>query len=492
MEKITLSVLERHLWGAADILRGTLPASEFRQPIMAILFLKRLNDQFEEKVERLVANGKSQKEALKPFNHSFFVPDAARWKHLLEATTNIGNTINAACKAIEGEKRNNKLKGVLTSVDYSDHLKYPDDRLGQLITHFNAFRLRNSDFEKEDIFGDAYEFLLEKFADNTKKKGGEFFTPREVVKLLVNLVKPQEGMRICDPTCGSGGMLIVSRRYVVKNGGDPQKITLHGQESNYDNLAMCKMNMVLHDIEDFEIHRGDVLTDPKLFIDKRLGGYDRVLANFPFSMKNWTYRGDDAHGRFRFGVPTGGNADFAFIQHMFSQLNSDGQAAIICSQGVLSRTADKLIRKNMIEADVVEGVIALPKKLFFGTAIAACVLLLRNSKPKPRRKKIIFVHAANDMLVNPQRNRLRPADIKKIVGAYNNFKTIERYCHVADISEIQENDYDLNVPMYVDTSAPEEIIDIQNTINELNNLKKQRTHLEEKTRGDLRSLRFRV
>jgi len=491
VDKITLRDLEVHLWEAANILRGSMDASAFRHPIMAILFLKRLNDQFEEKVKALEAQGIPKKEALKDFNHMFSVPGAARWDKLLAATTNIGTVINAACRAIE--KENKDLKGVFANINYADPLKYPDDRLGSLITHFDKLRLRNSDFEKEDIFGDAYEYLLEQFADATKKKGGEFFTPREVVKLLVRIVKPKEGTRICDPTCGSGGMLIVSRRYIEKNGGNPKNVTLRGQESNYENLAMCKMNMVLHGIENFRIEHGDVLADPKLLVDGRLAAFDRVLANFPFSMKKWPYRAEDTYGRFQFGMPPKSQADFAFIQHMFSQLRARGQAAIICPQGILFRKgAEKKIRKNMVDADIVEGVIALPGKLFFGTPIGACVLLLQKSKPKSKRKMTIFVDATRDKLAQPKRNKLRPEDIEKIVSAYDNFRDIERYCHVASTSEIQDNDYELNVPMYVGTSEPEEAIDIQQTINELKELKKRRSGLEAKTEADLRSLKFRA
>ncbi|WP_370519336.1 type I restriction-modification system subunit M [Nitrososphaera sp. AFS] len=384
-QKITFEFLKSHLWSAADILRGSLDPSEYRQPVMTILFIKRLNDTFEENAEKLISEGKSQKEAYENrFRHQFFIPKEARWSVLSKASENIGQLIDDVCRIIERENRD--LDGVLTNTKYNDKRKYPDDKLRKLISHFNSPRLRNSDLEKEDIFGDAYEYLLAEFADETKKKGGEFFTPREVVRLLVNLVEPKEGMRICDPTCGSGGMLIESRKYVELHHGNPRDLVLEGQESNYGNLAMCKMNMVLHGIEDFNIEYGDVLGNPKLVEGGKLKTYDRVLANFPFSM-DWDNKvaAKDPYNRFRFGIPPEKDkADFAFIQHMFSSLNVKGKAAIICSQGVLFRgNEEQTIRKNIIKEDIIEGIIALPPKLFYGTGIPGCLLILnRNKSPK--------------------------------------------------------------------------------------------------------------
>lgn len=493
-QKVTYEFLKSHLWAAADILRGSLDASEYRQPVMTILFLKRLNDTFEENAEKLLNEGKTKKQAYEePFRHSFFIPKDARWSVLADASKNIGEEIDKVCRLIE--KENPRLDGVLTNTKYNDKKKYPDDRLRALISHFNQPRLRNSDLEKEDVFGDAYEYLLEQFADATKKSGGEFFTPREVVKLLVNLVEPKEGMKICDPTCGSGGMLIVSRRYVQKHGGDPRNLVLDGQESNYGNLAMCKMNMVLHGIVDFNIEFGDVLSNPRLVDGGKLKTYDRVLANFPFSM-DWDNKGveKDSYNRFRFGIPPAKDkADFAFIQHMFSQLNEKGQAAIICSQGVLFRGNEEVkIRERMIKEDVIEGIIALPQALFFGTGIPGCVLVLNRNKPEKRKNKIIFIHAAKEYEEGKNRNKLRESDIEKIVSAFKNYKDVERYCHVADLEELQENEFNLNVPRYVDISEPEEEIDIQKTINEIKDLEKEKEEIEVQVGSNLKELGFKV
>jgi type I restriction enzyme M protein len=492
-QKVTLDFLKAHLWKAADILRGSLDPSEYRQPVMTILFLKRLNDRFEENVENLTKQGKSEKEANQDFRHDFFVPKEAKWDELSKIRSRVGEKIDEICRIIE--KKNPKLDGVLTNTKYADPRKYPDDKLAALVSHFNQPRLRNSDLEKEDVFGDAYEYLLEQFADETKKKGGEFFTPREVVKLLVNLVEPKEGMKICDPTCGSGGMLIISRRYVEKHGGNPRDLVLDGQESNYGNLAMCKMNMVLHGISEFNIEYGDALSNPKLVEGGKLKTYHRVLANFPFSM-DWDNKGaeKDPYGRFKFGIPPAKDkADFAFIQHMFSQLNEKGQAAIICSQGVLFRGGEEVkIREGMIKEDVIEAIIALPEALFFGTGIPACILVLNKNKPAKRKNKIIFIYGAKDYQEGKNRNKLRDSDIEKIVSAFKKFEDIDRYCHVAEHEELEENEFNLNVPRYVDISEPEEAIDIQKTVDELKKLEKEREEIEDKVKKDLKELGIKI
>jgi type I restriction enzyme M protein len=492
--KISFEFLKSHLWSAADILRGSLDPSEYRQPVMTLLFLKRLNDTFEENAENLVKKGRSRKEAYENrHRHYFFIPEKARWSVLSSTAENIGEKIDDVCRIIERE--NKDLEGVLTNTKYNDKRKYPDDKLRALISHFNSPRLRNEDLEKEDVFGDAYEYLLEEFADQTKKRGGEFFTPREVVRLLVNITEPKEGMKICDPTCGSGGMLIESRKYVERNGGNPRNLVLEGQESNYGNLAMCKMNMVLHNIVDFKIEYGDLLTNPRLVEGGRLKKYDKVLANFPFSM-DWDNKQatKDPYHRYKFGIPPSQDkADFAFIQHMYSSLNDTGQVAVICSQGVLFRgNEESRIRENMIKEDIIEGVIALPPKVFFGTGIPACVLILNKDKPKERKNKVIFIHAAKDYQEGKVRNLLREQDIEKITKAFKKYKDVEKYCHIADLEELKENEFNLNVPRYVDISYNDEEIDIQKTIDDLSKLEQERLDLATLIKHDLKELGFIV
>jgi len=500
-DKITLEELKSHLWKAADILRGSLDAQEYRQPVMTVLFLKRLNDTFEENVEKLVKEGQIQKKAEQKFRHKFFVPESARWNVLSDASSNLGEIIDNVCRVLEKEVP--KLEGVLTNTKYNDKRKYPDDKLRKLVAHFNELTLKNQNLEKEDIFGDAYEYLLETFADETKKKGGEFFTPREIVQLLVNIVNPKEGMKISDPTCGSGGMLVLSRKYVKDHGGNIEDLVLDGQESNYGNLGMCKMNLVLHGMENFRIEYGDTLSDPKLVEGGSLKKYDRVLANFPFSM-DWdnSTASKDPWNRFAYGIaPAQDKADYAFILHMLSSLNEKGQACIICSQGVLFRGGEEgKIRKNMIvgstetnlQGDVIEGIIALPQKMFWGTSIPACILVLNKNKPAKRKNKIIFIYSAKDFEEGKNRNKLRKEDIKKIVSAFDKFEDVDKYCHVADREELEENEFNLNVPRYVDISEPEEQIDIQEAYDDLKDTYSEQDKLKKLVEADLKELNIKL
>jgi type I restriction enzyme M protein len=290
-------------------------------------------------------------------------------------------------------------------------------------------------------------------------------------------------------------MLIESAKYVQRNKGEPRSLVLHGQESNYGNLGKCKMNLILHNIIDFEVEYGDTLSNPKLVQGGQLNKYDKVLANFPFSM-NWDSKvaSKDPYNRFRFGIPPEKDkADFAFIEHMFASLNDRGQAAIICSQGVLFRgNEESKIRENMIKEDIIEGVIALPPKLFYGTGIPGCVLILNRKKPEERKNKVIFIYAAKDFEEGKVRNLLREDDIKKIDSAFTKYENIEGYCHVADFDELKENEFNLNVPRYVDISELEEEIDIQKTIDELKKLERENYGLEIQVTKNLKELGFKT
>jgi len=479
-QKLTFDDLKNHLWGAADILRGSLDANEYRQPIMTILFLKRLNDQFEEHARNLEAEGKNKQTAWEdPDRHPFFIPKEARWNEIANTFENIGEKIDKICSLIE--RTNPVLEGVLTNISYNDKKRYPDDVLLELASHFNERKLGNSDLVNEDIFGQGYEYLLEKFADSAGKKAGEFFTPREVVHLLIKLLKPKEKMKICDPAVGSGGMLIWSRKHIREEGGNPKNISLHGQERNYGNYGMCKMNMILHGIENFRIEHENVITNPLLIENGKLLDYDLVLANYPFSME-WknSEATNDPYNRFEFGVPPKNYADFAFILHIHKILNEKGKAGIISSLGVLYRVGEEeKIRKELIKLDHIEAIIELPANLFYATGIPACVLVLNKNKDQKRKNKILFVYAAKEFFNAGQRDLLRSQDIEKIANAFESFDEMERYSHVADLTEIEENNFNLNVSRYIDIFEPEPDVNILEKSKTISKAEKEKQELDE-------------
>jgi type I restriction enzyme M protein len=513
-KKTNFKDLSDAILDAARILRKSLNASENYKPVLALLFIKRLNDTFEENVKKLMNSGMSEEEARKPRRHDFYVPPEARWKveddkgkiidGLMGESKNIGTALIKVCKAIESSKE--ILEDTMSYSEFNKKKKYPDDALRELIHNFDNINLSNDSLENPDVLGDAYEYLLETFADETKKKGGQFYTPREVVQLLVELMEPKSEHKICDPTCGSGGMLIHSRIFAEKNlkkDENMRDITLHGQESNPDTVSMCKMNMVLHEIPDARIEHGDTLEKPKLIEGSELIKYDIVLANFPFS-EDWkpTGKEKDSFSRFDYGIPPGDKkADFAFIQHMLASLKDTGRAAIVASQGVLFRASkEEQVRKNMIlgnkeknlQGDVIEAIISLPQKLFYGTSIPGCIFILNRKKPEKRKDKIIFIHAArkNHYADLPARNKLRVNDITEIVNAFKNYKDEFGFCHVADKEELIENNFNLNVPRYVDTAEPEKIIDVTKTVKKINELKNELSTINEQVKQDLNDLRM--
>lgn len=455
-----------------------------------MLFLKRLNDVFEDK-SKLLEDKHGRVAWTDPDLHAFFIPEKARWSTIRKTVENIGEVLDKAC--IEIEQKNPSLKDVLTYIKYNDKNNYSDSALNELITHFDQknMRLGESNLENEDIFGQAYEYLLEQFADSAGQKDGQFFTPREVVDLMVQLLNPQEKMRICDPTCGSGGMLIRTWKYIKENGGNPKNITLHGQEKSRGTRGMCIMNMVVHGIENFKIENGDLHSNPMLTEKGRLIKYDRVIANYPFG-RDWNSDAgkSDPYGRYVFGIPSSnGKADYAFIQEMYSHLSEKGQAAIVCAQGVLFRGgAEGSIREAFIKNDIIDTVIALPSNLFYGPTIPAVILFLDKNKPKNRKKKILFIYAAKDFADLKKQNKLRDSDIEKILSAVNSYKSVYGYSYVANLDEIEENQFNLNVPRYIDITDPEEEINIQDAYDDVKKSMKNRTKLEKQILSDLKEL----
>ena len=484
-EVLSVAQLEQYLWSAADILRGSIDSSDYKTYIFGLLFLKRLSDRFEEEAEKLIEEGVPASVAwTDPDEHQFFVPDRARWGAIQRTANNIGETLNKACAALE--EQNHALEGVLAGIDYNDERRLGDARnrdtvLARLVQHFSQVSLRNDRMAEPDLLGRAYEYLIEQFADDAGKKGGEFYTPRMVVRLIVELLAPTERMRICDPTAGSGGMLIECAHFIERRGGNPRNLTLQGQEKNLGTWAICKMNMLLHGLPDARIEKGDTIRDPKLVEEAELLLYDRVIANPPFSLDEWgrDVAESDGYGRFRFGVPPRTKGDLAFVQHMVAVLNAAGRLGVVMPHGVLFRgSAEGKIRQGLLQEDLFEAVIGLAPNLFYGTGIPASILVLNRDKPAERKGKVLFIDASAEFEEGSNQNRLRDQDIEHISKAFHAYADVEKYARVVPLAEIEQNDWNLNISRYVDTSDEEERIDVGEAVRKLRELEGERAAAE--------------
>jgi type I restriction enzyme M protein len=491
--KLTIDALERYLWSAADILRGSIDSSDYKGFIFGLLFLKRLSDRFDEECETLAAGGDDPEDK---DNHQFFVPKRARWAEIQRVATNIGEALNKACSALEGA--NGSLEGVLAGIDFNDERKLGDARnrdvvLGRLVQHFSRVALRNANLSEPDMLGRAYEYLIEKFADDAGKKGGEFYTPKKVVELIVELLAPREGMRICDPTCGSGGMLIECAHHLARQGKNPRNLSLFGQEKNLGTWAICKMNTLLHGLPDARIEKGDTIRDPKLREGGELMLFDRVIANPPFSLDEWgrEVAEHDPHGRFSYGIPPKTKGDLAFVQHMIATANKTGMVGVVMPHGVLFRgAAEGEIRKGILQDDFIEMVVGLPANLFYGTGIPAAILVINKGKKPARKGKVLFIEASREFREGSAQNYLREEDVKKIAATFHAFKDVPKYARVVGLEEIEKNDFNLNISRYVETADAAEKVDVAGAIAKLRELEGKRAEAEAKMNRYLKELGF--
>jgi len=496
MSQLTLDKLESWLWDSANILRGSIDSSDFKNYIFGLLFLKRANDVFDEEVETIMErDGISREDAEEePF---FKLPAEARWDELKKVTENIGVALDKAFAAIERE--NTKyLEGVLTTTKFGDKDRLSDEVLQRLLRHFNQHSLANKDLYTPDLLGDAYEYLIKQFADDAGKKGGEFYSPQGVVKTIVQLIKPQPKNKIYDPTFGSGGMLIESAKYVAQlpdgKVGNNINVSLYGQEKNVGTWAIGKMNMILHNFVEADLRKGDTLTSPQHLENDSLMLFDRVIANPPFSQDAWwgsieanrevqldkdgkekksapNYAKEviDKHGRFQYGIPPRSYADLAFLQHMIASLKQDGKIGVVLPHGALFRSgAEGAIREKLLKEDLIEGIVGLPSALFYNTGIPASIWIINKSKPSYLKNKVIIIDASKEYKEGKNQNELTTENIETITTTYDHFaikkpvKEIiqDRSARLIDILEIAENEYNLNISRYIDTSIQTESIDL--------------------------------
>jgi len=493
-EKLTTDKLEGYLWSAADILRGSIDSSDYKGFIFGMLFLKRLSDRFDEEYEALRSQPNADPDD--PDEHDFFVPKRARWSEIQRVATGVGEALNKACAELE--QKNDKLEGVLAGIDFNDERKLGDAKnrdsvLSRLVQHFSKLNLRNANLSEPDILGRAYEYLIEKFADDAGKKGGEFYTPRMVVRLIVEILNPAPGMRVCDPTCGSGGMLIECAHHLERKEQNPRNLSLYGQEKNLGTWAICRMNTLLHGLPDADIRKGDTIRDPKLVEDGELMLFDRVIANPPFSLDEWgrEVAEHDPFGRFRFGVPPKTKGDLAFVQHMVATTNVTGMVGVVMPHGVLFRgAAEGEVRKGMLQEDLVEAVIGLPTNLFYGTGIPAAILILNKGKKADRKRKVLFVEASREFREGSAQNYLRAEDVTKIASTVHAFKDVTKYARVVPLEEVEKNDFNLNISRYVETADAAVKVDVATAIAKLRELESKRAEAEAKMNAYLKELGY--
>ena len=492
---LTQEEINGTLWRACDTFRGKIDSAIYKDYILVMLFIKYVSDIYKERRQEMMEKYNNDVEMVeRQMRYERFVlNERSTFDYIYDKRNqpNIGEIINIALEQVEEENKT-KLRGVFKNIDFNSEAvlgstKERNTMLKNLLEDFKDLDLRPSRLMGEDIIGNAYEYLIGNFASDAGKKGGEFFTPAEVSELLARLVKPQENDRIYDPTCGSGSLLIKAFNK-VPNG----KAQIYGQEKNGQTHSLCRMNMFLHNIDDAKIEWGDTLANPKHLENDKLMKFQVVVANPPCSLDKWAsgFAGEgsdkkfnmeaslDPYNRFSWGVPPKSKGDYAFVLHMLHSLAEGGRMGVVLPHGVLFRGASEgKIRKKIIDMNLLEAVIGLPANLFFGTGIPACILVFKQNRD---RNDILFIDASDDEYYEKgkNQNKLREEDIQRIVVAYEKYETIDKFAYVASIDEVKENDYNLNIPRYVDTFEEEELVDMEEVAENIASIKKELVEIE--------------
>lgn len=464
-DRISLEELESYLWNSAVLLRTHIDAGAYKQYIFPLMFFKRICDVYDEECEQIMAEY-GDAEALEwEENHRFLVPKGAHWRDVRETSENVGTAIVTAFHAIENANKE-KLHGVFGDGAWTNKNRLPDELLKNLIEHFSTQTLSIANCP-EDELGQGYEYLIKKFADDSGHTAQEFYTNRTVVHLMTEMLKPESGESIYDPTCGSAGMLISTIAYLKEQGKEWRNVRIYGQEINVLTSAIGRMNLFLHGVKDFHIVNDDTLKNPAFIEHGQLMQFDLVLANPPYSISQWDREAfsTDKYGRNFLGTPPQGRADYAFFQHILKSLKPHtGRCAILFPHGVLFRKEEATLREKLIKSDMIECIIGLASNLFFNSPMEACIVICRTEKSPQRRGQILFINAVNDVTRKNAQSYLEPEHIRKIADAYAGYTDIENFAAVVTIADTEKNAFSLSIPLYVrDTSSAQQKPDIELT-----------------------------
>jgi type I restriction enzyme M protein len=452
MSKATISQgeLESYLWGAATILRGLVDAGDYKQFVFPLLFFKRLSDVWDGDFNQALADSSDAEYAREMADERFVIPDGVHWKDVRLVPKNVGREIQDAMRAIE-RANPGRLDGIFGDAPWTNKERLPDPTLKDLLEHFSKVTLTLENVP-EDELGNAYEFLIKKFADDSGHTAQEFYTNRTLVHLMAQMLDPQADESIYDPTCGTGGMLISALAEVKRKGGEYRTLKLYGQERNHMTASIARMNLVLHGLEDYAVVRGDTLDNPGFVEHDRLRTFDVVLANPPYSIKQWNREAfqSDVWGRNFLGTPPQGRADYAFFQHILKSLHPQtGRCAILYPHGVLFRREEAAMRQKLLEADLVDCVLGLGPNLFYNSPMEACVVICRTAKPPERQGNVLFIDAVKEVARVQAQSFLKPEHQAHILKAYQGFADEPGFAKVATLAEVAEQDYSLSIPLYV-------------------------------------------